>query len=421
MRLALICPPFPSHVQVFGTLACALQSRGHEAILILQEGAEAFLSSHARYVLVPPPPGLTTQVLLQRAARPGGLFGVLRTVADSAAATDNLCRHLPEILLRERADAVIADQMEPAGGLVARHLRLPYLSLASALPLERDERIPPPYLDWPYAKDEPGIRRNRGGEMVSRLLLSSQRRMIRLWAERFGLEELETLEDCLSPLGTIAQMPQALDYPRAQAERPFLQVGAIRDPKGGEEVTLEIDPQRPFVFMSLGTLQGHRISLFKAVARACRQLDAQLLVAHCGCLNAAQAARIDATWVTDFVPQREVLARADICVTHGGQNTVLDALGAGTPMLVIPIAFDQPGIASRVVHHHAGLKLSPRFLTPGKAGRALKTLLQDPSYSRSARSLGTQLQSDGLALACAQIERLLNQNVRDEERQHEQQ
>lgn len=81
MRLALICPPFPSRVQVFGTLARALQSRGHEAVLILQEGAEAFLSSHARYVLVPPPPGLTTQVLLQRAARPGGVFGVLRTVA----------------------------------------------------------------------------------------------------------------------------------------------------------------------------------------------------------------------------------------------------------------------------------------------------------------------------------------------------
>jgi len=236
--------------------------------------------------------------------------------------------------------------------------------------------------------------------------------MIRQWARHFGLEELETLEDCLSPLGTIAQMPQALDYPRAQGVRPFLQVGAIRDPKRGEEVTLEIDPQRPFVFMSLGTLQGHRISLFKAVARACRQLDAQLLVAHCGGLNAAQAARIDATWVTDFVPQREVLARADICVTHGGQNTVLDALGAGTPVLVIPIAFDQLGIASRVVHHHAGLKLSLRFLTARKAGRALKTLLEDRSYSRSARSLGTQLQSDGLALACGQIERLLTPHIR---------
>jgi len=81
-------------------------------------------------------------------------------------------------------------------------------------------------------------------------------------------------------------------------------------------------------------------------------------------------------------------------------------------MLVIPIAFDQPGIASRVVHHHAGLKLSPRFLTARKAGRALKALLQDPSYSRSAHSLGLRIQSDGLALACAQIERLLNPHIR---------
>ncbi|WP_188052175.1 glycosyltransferase [Aureimonas fodinaquatilis] len=411
MRLALICPPFPSHVQVFEVLASALVGRGHEAILILQEGAQAFLSGDASYELIPPPAGSSTEQVIRQAAGASGLLGVLRTVANSAAATDNLCSHLPKVLNRLAVDAIIADQMEPAGGLVARHLGLPYLSLACALPLERDERIPPPYLDWPYADDDAGIKRNRGGEMVSRLLLSAQRRTIKRWAERFGLSNLETLEDCLSPAGTIAQLPKTLDYPRTGWGRPLLHVGPLREQRAREELPIEIDPGRPFVFMSLGTLQGHRYSIFRAVAKACQSLDAQLLVAHCGGLNSTQAASVGATWITDFVPQREALARADICVTHCGQNTVLDALEAGKPLLAIPIAFDQPGMAARIVHHGLGVKLTARSLTSRKAQHALETLLQNPSYTQRAHAVGAQMGSEsGVTKAIAHVEGLLQTN-----------
>ena len=45
----------------------------------------------------------------------------------------------------------------------------------------------------------------------------------------------------------------------------------------------------PFVFASLGTLQGGRFSLFQRIARACRAEGVQLLIAHCDRLDAAQA------------------------------------------------------------------------------------------------------------------------------------
>lgn len=412
MHLALLCPPFPSHVQVFGTLAAALMRRGHQATVVVQEGAETFLPKGVPHVLIPAPDGRSTRALIDQAARPEGILGVLRTVANSAAATDNLCQHLPGAIDSLGVDAIVADQMEPAGGLVARHLGIPYLSLACALPLERDEHIPPPYLDWPYASDEKGLKRNRGGEMVARFLLRGQRQMIRQWAARFGLSDIETLEDCLSPLGTIAQLPQALDYPRKQSPRALVHVGPIREAAAQGALPYEIDPRRPFVFMSLGTLQGQRLSLFRAVARACKKLEVQLLVAHCGGLTPEQASTIDATFVTDFAPQREVLARADICVTHGGQNTVLDALEAGKPLVVIPIAFDQPGIAARVVHHGVGTKLSPRFLTARKAQAAIEKLLSDQNYSARARSVGHAIRaSDGLICAVAAIEKLIGPHV----------
>jgi UDP:flavonoid glycosyltransferase YjiC (YdhE family) len=340
---------------------------------------------------------------------------VLRTVSDSAALTDNLCRVGPALLKSLGVEAIVGDQMEPAAGLLARHLRLKFVSVACALPLERDERIPPPYLDWPYALDEAGLKRNRGGELISKLLLTRQRQTIRSWSRRFGLDpELRSIEDCLAPAGTVSQIVPALDFPRQTGARPIIGVGPIRGeaafPAGAG---ISIIREKPFVFMSLGTLQGHRFDVFRKVARACQRLDAQLLVAHCGGLTAEQEQQLGATWVTDFVDQRDVLAQADICVTHGGQNTVLDALGAGKPLLIMPIAFDQPGIAARVEHHGLGIKMSVRRLTVSKAEKALSVLLAESSFRERAEAFsGAVAAAGGAAQAALAVERLLVQQDR---------
>ncbi|RYE85938.1 MAG: hypothetical protein EOP19_08180 [Hyphomicrobiales bacterium] len=155
-----------------------------------------------------------------------------------------------------------------------------------------------------------------------------------------------------------------------------------------------IDPARPFVFASLGTLQGHRLDIFQAIATACRRLGAQLLVAHCGGLTPEQAGTIDADAVTDFANQAAVLDRADVCVTHGGMNTVLDALQRRVPLLVIPIAFDQPGIAARVVHHGVGRMRARRGLTAAKVEMDLRALIGSTGTRNAALALGRDIGAD---------------------------
>ena len=163
---------------------------------------------------------------------------------------------------------------------------------------------------------------------------------------------------------------------------------------------------RPLVFASLGTLQGQRFGLFKRIARACRRLDVQLLLAHCGGLDLAQARALEqegATWVTDFAPQRAALARADAVVTHGGLNTVMDAIAARTPMLVLPIAFDQAGVAARVCHAGVGLKASSRFAGSATMAGLLRRLLDEPQVSAGLARLGDEVDAAGGTAAAADI------------------
>lgn len=42
------------------------------------------------------------------------------------------------------------------------------------------------------------------------------------------------------------------------------------------------------------------------------------------------------------VPQLDVLKMAEVFITHGGMNSVSEALVSGTPMVVIPLVSDQP-------------------------------------------------------------------------------
>ncbi|SJZ51047.1 glycosyltransferase [Consotaella salsifontis] len=406
-HFALICPPFFSHIRVFEALAGELARRGHRLTFVLNAGAESAVRSNVASVRIVAPGNASQpiEVVIRRAARPRGPLGILRTVSDTARLTDALCRSAPAILREIGADAVIGDQMEPAAGLIAGHLGLPLASLACALPINPEPQIPLPFLPWSYDPSPKGVKRNQGGEAVARLLLTRQRRTVAAWAERFGLSPRESLADCLSPLAQITQAVESFDFLRKDKDA-LRYVGPIRE-SGGAAAALpfDIDPHRPFVFASLGTLQGHRLGLFKAVARACRELDAQLLVAHCGGLDARQAASVGATWITDFAPQRAVLARADLCVTHGGLNTVLDALEAGVPLLAIPIAFDQPGVASRIAYHGLGSVVSPRLLTARKARHAMKRLLDDDGFRERARAIGRDIAaSGGLRLAADIVE-----------------
>lgn len=58
----------------------------------------------------------------------------------------------------------------------------------------------------------------------------------------------------------------------------------------------------------------------------------------------------DNVHVFNYVPQIEVLAHADVCITYGGMNTMHECLMQRTPMLVCPRSYDQPGVAARLVH-----------------------------------------------------------------------
>lgn len=484
-HFGVVAPAFPSHFSALAALAGELVRRGHRVTFLHRPDAAAYLGAsiagasngHAGHAagngafhlggnradtqstagpLVPGiafyalgarrfPPG-SLAAALRRAANPGSPLGLRKVILDMADATGMLCEELPAAIEALRIDALLGDQMEAAAGLVAEALQLPFVSVACALPVNREAAVPLPVMPFGYDASARGLQMVAGSTSVYDWIMAPHRRAIERQARNLGISPRDAMHECLSPLAQISQTIAGFDFPRQHLPGHFHHVGPLRagagagasvnsrssaDGGGGNSGSGSgsggtgtgtgaaalpaitplpaFDPDRPLVFASLGTLQGQRFGAFERIAKACRALNVQLLAAHCGGLDARQSKAIEqagtpgATTVCAYAPQQAALHRADAVVTHAGLNTVMDAIATGTPMLALPIAFDQPGVAARVCHAGIGRRASARITGAGALAAHLRALLDDSSYQRRLAPLSSELAHAGGATRAADI------------------
>lgn len=405
MHFGFITVPFRSHFTALAALAQALRTRGHAVTFFHQRDAASYLTAspltfeavgHASH------PAGTLARTVERAANPRGPLGFNAVIRDMARTTDMLCRELPAALTDRRVDALIVDQMEAAGGLVAQALGLPFISVACALPINRQPNLPLPVMPFAFKDTPMAARMYSESTRVYDWMMRPLGRVIEAHARRLGLPPRQRLDQCLSPLAQISQTTERFDFPRDASAALLHHVGPLRDEAAMSSAPAGQSPRRrsrarPLVFASLGTLQGHRLPLFEKIARACARLPADLLLAHCDRLRRDDVQKlkaIGATTVVSFADQAQALADADAVVTHAGLNTVLDAIAARTPILALPIAFDQAGVAARVTHAQVGYWASPSRSNAASLAGQLTRLLADDAVRQ-----GLDRQAQGIAVA----------------------
>ncbi|RNF28532.1 Zeaxanthin glucosyltransferase [Massilia aurea] len=416
-HFAVVAPALYSHFNTLTVLARELVARGHRVTFVHRKDAAAYVKDerigfHA--VGMNSHPAGSLPAMLARVANPGSPLGLRRVILDMAASTTMLCRELPDALRRLQVDFIVADQMEAAGGLVAEGIGMPFVSVACALPVNREPGIPLPVMPFMYEDSERAFKMVEGSTMVYDWMMRPHERAIAATAQQLGLSPRAKLHECLSPLAQVGQIVPGFDFPRRALPPHFhhvgpLHSGAAAPASSPAELAALLPPAsstRPFVYASLGTLVSQRFGLFKRIAQACKHQDAQLLVAHCGGLDDGQVRaleRIGDTRVHAFVPQLAVLARADAVISHAGANTVMEAIATRTPILALPIAFDHPGAAARVEYAGVGLRASPRFATVAELSRKLRRLLDEPGFRQRMEPLAEQIRQAGGAPRAADV------------------
>jgi UDP:flavonoid glycosyltransferase YjiC (YdhE family) len=110
----------------------------------------------------------------------------------------------------------------------------------------------------------------------------------------------------------------------------------------------------------------------------------------------------------DYAPHSQVFPRAAAIVHQGGIGTTAQAMRAGRPMLVVPLAHDQFDNAERMRRLGIGEVLPHRRYRARRAEKLLGRLIADPRYAKGGASLSSKVAAeDGAAIAASAIEHYL--------------
>ncbi len=94
-----------------------------------------------------------------------------------------------------------------------------------------------------------------------------------------------------------------------------------------------------------------------------------------------------------YLPLSVLLPHADVTLCHGGFNTVMASVWAGTPLVLVPIDSDQPMQAERCVELGLGRRVDHRELSAESIRAAVRTVRGDPRYRRATAEFRAELES----------------------------
>lgn len=405
-HFGIVCPPVPGHLHPLGALGRELVERGHRVTVFhMADLGERVRREQLEFVALGDashPPGTLPEFHRQITQLSG--WSAMRFTIDAVVrSTKMFLEQLPEAVERVSVDALLVDQMEPAGACVAHLKKLPFVTVCNALALNREPGVPPPFTPWSYSNGWLAKLRNRLGYRINDFVLRRVMLPVAEFRKGAGLPALHAPEDFWSPMLQICQMPPAFDFPRLAVPNTFRYTGPLRRPLPVEGFPWHrLNAEKKLVYASLGTLQNGKEDVFAKFAEACEPLNVQLLVTHGGALG-RDAAFVGDTVVVPYAPQLDVLARAAATLTHAGLNTALDSLSCGVPLVAVPITYEQPAIASRIQYCGAGLVTSLKELSAAGLHKQLKQVLTDLSFVRNARRVQESVRQAGGVRAAADL------------------
>ena len=165
-HLGLICPELSGHLNPMTTLGRELQRRGHEVTVVARaDGRAKARQAGLGFVLIGErefPEGAMGKLSAQL-GRLSGLKAMRFTVELLRRTAVTLLREAPDAIRAAKIDALLVDQVVPAGNTVAEALGIPLVTVCNALAINVDPILPPAVMPWRFARGFFSRARNRAG------------------------------------------------------------------------------------------------------------------------------------------------------------------------------------------------------------------------------------------------------------------
>lgn len=217
---------------------------------------------------------------------------------------------------------------------------------------------------------------------------------------RYGLADVPTLwAQMQSARRQLVLTSAAFDFPATLPDNARY-VGPILDDPGWADGMSWRAPAGtgPLVLVAMSSTFQNHVDCLQRVTDALAGLPVRGLVTTGPAVEPDSIRAAANVVVMASAPHRDILPQADLVVTHGGHGTVIKALAAGLPLVILHHGRDQADNAARVTTRGAGVSV-PRGASSARIARAVAEVLDDPRYRAAAEELSRAIARDATGTA----------------------
>ncbi|WP_283610683.1 macrolide family glycosyltransferase [Faecalispora anaeroviscerum] len=150
--------------------------------------------------------------------------------------------------------------------------------------------------------------------------------------------------------------------------------------------------KHPLIYISLGTVVNRAKGFYQKCFDAFRSENVTVVLSIGNSIDKNSLREIPENFlIYPFVPQLEVLEKCNVFITHGGLNSVTEALYFGVPMVVIPFMSDQPINANRIEELELGKRLERKRITSTVLKNTTMDVIQNKRILQNVRSMQSKM------------------------------
>jgi MGT family glycosyltransferase len=299
---------------------------------------------------------------------------------------------LKEIIDRVRPDVIVEDNVVAFPALLTAGV--PFVRIVSCNPLE----VPGPGAPPAYS----GLPTDDRSQWAA-FIAEYDRTHRPMWAEfndwvqaqgAPGLPDLQFMSE--SDRLNLYVYPEALDYAGVRPLGPTWH--RLESSVRATEQDAALPPlitDRPvgsaLIYLSLGSLGSADVDLMRRLVDVLAGSPHRFVVSKGP--QHAEYELADNMWGAEFLPQPSILPLIDLVITHGGNNTVTEAMHFGKPMVVLPLFWDQYDNAQRVHETGFGIRLATYAFTDAELTSAIDRLLADAGLRDRTAAASAQIRA----------------------------
>ena len=308
---------------------------------------------------------------------------------------DNADHHLLPIqaIIEEiNPNIIITDPMMYSSAIIANGLNIPWVTISNSLNPVLNNSIKSELLetvDW-LAKDRE--------KLFSRFKMN------------VDFKGCDMLSPLLSIAFTTEEFAGKADY-NVQLVGSSIPIG-----KRGDEHYFPwhlLNENQDIVYISFGSQIYHQPKLFKILFNAIKDKPIQVVATVNELMHSELLGDIpDNVILSYYTPQLELLSKTSVMVTHGGANSVMEAIYYSVPMLIVPLCNDQFHQAHFIEKNDIGIQLNFDRISAEQCWQAIEKLLVSKNIKNNMKTISKSYKKDGALEAANLVDSLLKSGVR---------